>query len=157
GGGGGRRRGGGGGGGRGGTAGPAGLSEPATWASAAWMRATSKPARRMSLVPTMTLATSGRSSRARGSCTRSTSAARAPLAARLTRCPPDRPCARNAAQPRQPPPGAGSPTPSVIESPSAAKVVIVLPLPVLTGGRPPEPSNDSQVARRAAAGGRKAS
>src|SRR6516164_3018369 len=81
----------------------------------------------MSLVPTMTLATSGRSSRARGSCARSTSAVRAPLAARLTRCPPGKLRARSAAQPRQPPPGAGSPTPSVIESPSAAKVVIAPP------------------------------
>src|SRR5215470_7580780 len=109
------------------TTAPAALSEPITWARAAWIAAASKAARRMSLVPTMTLATSGRTSRARGSCARSTSAARAPLAARLTRCPPGRLCARNAAQPRQPPPGAGSPTPSVIESPSAAKVVIALP------------------------------
>src|SRR5215472_16502731 len=109
------------------TTAPAALSEPVTWASAAWIAAASKPARRMSLVPTMTLATSGPSSRARGSCARSTSAVRAPLAARLTRCPPGRLCARSAAQPRQPPPGAGSPTPSVIESPSAAKVVIALP------------------------------
>src|SRR5256886_14243581 len=105
---------------------PAAVSAPTVCASAAPTRDGSKLCRRVSLTPTTTAARSGRSSSARGSCSRSTSAVNAPLTARLTRSASSA-GARIAAQPRQVPSGNGSPIPTVMESPSAMNVLTPRP------------------------------
>ena len=84
-------------------------------------------------MPTTTLATSGRRAKAAGSWARSTSAASAPSVARLCSSGWGSVPASSVAQPRQPPPGAGSPMPTVIESPSAAnRVMPIASLPRLS-------------------------
>ena len=104
------------------TTAPAPCSAVTTVVTEARSRAGSKPPRRVSLTPTITLARSGRSARARGSWSRSTSPDCAPDAARLWKTGSGSPSASSAAQPRQPRPATGSPMPSVIESPSATNV-----------------------------------
>ena len=108
------------------TSAPAARSAATVRPTDAPVRSGSKSPRSVSLMPTTTLATSGRSAVAAGSWTRSTSAASAPSVARLCRSGWGSVPASSPAQPSQPPPGAGSPMPTVIESPSAANRVIPL-------------------------------
>jgi hypothetical protein len=110
------------------TVAPPAVSAATVRAVACPVRTGSNPARRVSLMPTTTLATCGRSSSALGSWSRSTCLAWAPLTARLCSWGLGSPEARWRAQPFQPPPGAGSPMPRVIESPSVTiRVMSYLP------------------------------
>lgn len=104
------------------TTAPESVSAATAVLAARLIAATSKRSRSVSLTPTMTEATRGRSTRAAGSWVSTTSAVRAPLTARLcsVSCSEDASCA---AQPRQVPSGMGSPTPTVVESPSAANTI----------------------------------
>jgi hypothetical protein len=86
--------------------------------------ATSNRPRRVSFAPTSTDAMSGRSRMAAANCPSATSSTFAPLAARLCRSTsagPDSAEASSRVQPRHVPSGIGSPMPTVVESPSAAK------------------------------------
>lgn len=103
---------------------PASASPSAMFDRSALIRAASKSAHRVSFIPTMTMATSGATVSAGGSCVARTLATVAPVRARVTNPDPDVPAvsASRLANPRHAGPGTGWPTPPAVESPSTTRV-----------------------------------